>query len=97
VVRQGHGLRRSPARALRYTTAVRGCRFFYLPFEHAEDLVAQERCCTLFAEDAEALKYAEAHRDIIARFGRFPHRNAALGRTSTPEEMVFLAGPNSSF
>jgi uncharacterized protein (DUF924 family) len=72
-------------------------QFFYLPFEHAEDLAAQQRCCMLFTEDAEALKYAEAHRDIIARFGRFPHRNAALGRDSTPEETEFLAGPNSSF
>jgi uncharacterized protein (DUF924 family) len=72
-------------------------QFFYLPFEHAEDLAAQQRCCTLFADDAETLKYAEAHRDIIARFGRFPHRNVVLGRVSTPEETAFLAGPNSSF
>jgi uncharacterized protein (DUF924 family) len=72
-------------------------QFIYVPFEHAEDLGAQERCCALFAEDAELLKYAVAHRDIIARFGRFPHRNAALGRATTAEEEAFLQEPNSSF
>jgi uncharacterized protein (DUF924 family) len=74
-------------------------QFFYLPFEHAEDLAAQQRCIELFTACAndEGLKYAIAHRDIIARFGRFPHRNAALGRTTTAEEIEFLKGPNSSF
>jgi uncharacterized protein (DUF924 family) len=67
--------------------------FFYLPFEHAEDIALQARGVALF----EALgndgftRYAYLHRDIIARFGRFPHRNAALGRTSTPAETEFLA------
>jgi len=67
--------------------------FFYLPFEHAEDLAMQERCVTLFTNlgDAEYLKFALLHRDIIARFGRFPHRNAILGRKSTVEELQFLA------
>lgn len=67
--------------------------FFYLPFEHAEDLAMQERCVTLFTNlgDAEYLKFAILHRDIIARFGRFPHRNAILGRKSTVEELQFLA------
>jgi uncharacterized protein (DUF924 family) len=46
---------------------------------------------------AEWADFARRHRDLVARFGRFPHRNAALGRTSTPEETAFLAGPNSSF
>lgn len=66
--------------------------FFYLPFEHAEDLAAQERSLALFAllGDADSLKWARHHHDIIARFGRFPHRNAVLGRTSTPEELAFL-------
>ena len=66
--------------------------FVYLPFEHAEDMADQLeslRLCTALA-DAETLKYAQLHHDIIARFGRFPHRNAALGRVSTPEEQAFL-------
>ena len=67
--------------------------FFYMPFEHAEDLAAQEKCVTLFTNlgDAEYLKFAFLHRDIIAKFGRFPHRNAILGRKSTSEELAFLA------
>jgi uncharacterized protein (DUF924 family) len=67
--------------------------FFYMPLEHAEELSLQERSVTLFTNlgDADYLKYAVLHRDIIARFGRFPHRNAILGRKSTPEELEFLA------
>ncbi len=67
--------------------------FFYLPFEHAENVALQARCIALMETtgDAEFLKYAVLHRDIIVRFGRFPHRNAALGRTSTAEEVAFLA------
>lgn len=66
--------------------------FFYLPFEHAEDIADQDRCVALVAAlgDANYLKYAEAHRDVIRRFGRFPHRNRALGRDSTPEEQAWL-------
>ena len=66
--------------------------FFYLPFEHSEAIADQERCVALFRAtgDAEALKWAELHADIIRRFGRFPHRNAALGRATTPEEQAFL-------
>lgn len=73
--------------------------FLYLPFEHSEDPADQERAVALIAElgDAEWTRYAEQHRDIVARFGRFPHRNAALGRATTPEEAAFLQGPNSSF
>jgi uncharacterized protein (DUF924 family) len=77
--------------------------FFYLPFMHSEDLGDQERSVALFealaGRDANSsgLDYARRHRDIIARFGRFPHRNAALGRPSTPEEVAFLAEPGSSF
>jgi len=67
--------------------------FFYLPFEHSEDLKDQERSVALCQDlDAETLRYARIHYDIIARFGRFPHRNAALGRTTTPEEQAFLDG-----
>ena len=69
-------------------------RFFYLPFMHAENLEDQERCIALCraAADDEGLKYAELHADIIRRFGRFPHRNKILGRTTTPEEQAFLEG-----
>ena len=68
--------------------------FFYLPFEHAEDASLQARSMALFEAmgHAEYVKYAALHRDLIARFGRFPHRNRVLGRASTPEEEAFLAG-----
>ena len=68
--------------------------FFYLPFEHSEALADQERCITLnrASGDADALKWAELHADIIRRFGRFPHRNKVLGRVTTPEEQAFLDG-----
>jgi uncharacterized protein (DUF924 family) len=83
--------------------------FFYLPLEHAEDLQLQERSVKVFrnllaeapAEWREVcesfLDYAIRHRDIIARFGRFPHRNKVLGRLSTAEEEAFLKEPGSSF
>ncbi|KJV10039.1 membrane protein [Elstera litoralis] len=80
--------------------------FFYLPLEHAENLALQDRSVELMrqleAEAPELAKaqladYAERHRDVIARFGRFPHRNEILGRDSTPEEFQFLAEPGSSF
>lgn len=77
--------------------------FAYLPFEHSESLADQERACELtqaldaFEETRDAHRYAVLHRDIILRFGRFPHRNAILGRESTPEETEFLKGPGSSF
>jgi uncharacterized protein (DUF924 family) len=66
--------------------------FFYLPFEHSENLADQERCVALTEAtgDAEAVKWAKVHLEVIRRFGRFPHRNAALGRVSTPEEIAFL-------
>jgi uncharacterized protein (DUF924 family) len=78
-------------------------QFAYLPFEHSESLEDQERACALceplkaFPESADAHRYALAHRGIIRRFGRFPHRNVALGRESTPEEIEFLKLPGSSF
>jgi uncharacterized protein (DUF924 family) len=70
--------------------------FFYLPFEHSEDLADQDRSVALCEAEARRtgdendLKWARNHRDIIARFGRFPHRNRALGRETTPEEQAFL-------
>lgn len=73
--------------------------FLYLPFEHSEQAGEQVRCCALFAllEDPELLRYAQSHKDIIDRFGRFPHRNVILERVSTPEEIEFLKQPGSSF
>ena len=67
--------------------------FFYLPFEHSEEMAHQEYAMKLFGGigDDELMKYAVLHRDLIARFGRFPHRNAALGRESTQEEIDYLA------
>ena len=66
--------------------------FFYLPFEHSEDMDDQERSLALFQAlgDKQGLDYAILHRDIIARFGRFPHRNACLGRETTAQEQAFL-------
>jgi uncharacterized protein (DUF924 family) len=69
-------------------------RWLYMPFMHSEDLADQERSVDLFtrSEIAESVPFAVDHADIIRRFGRFPHRNAILGRQTTPEEAVFLAG-----
>ena len=78
--------------------------FAYLPFEHAESLAAQERsvaCFEALATEwpgaADYLDYARRHLAVIARFGRFPHRNEILGRQSTPEELAFLREPGSRF
>ena len=72
--------------------------FIYLPFEHSEDLADQDQSVRLFTALGEDMtRYAEDHRDVIRRFGRFPHRNAALGRTSTPEELAYLAQPDAGF
>jgi uncharacterized protein (DUF924 family) len=78
-------------------------QFLYLPLEHSESLADQKRCLELmreiavFPETADLPKWAQAHLDIIRRFGRFPHRNAALGRESTAAEIAFLREPGSSF
>ena len=83
--------------------------FLYMPLMHSEDLADQDRCVSLFSalvSEAESgmqelfdaqLKYSKQHRDIIKRFGRFPHRNEVLGRDSTDEEKSFLSQPGSSF
>jgi uncharacterized protein (DUF924 family) len=78
--------------------------FVYLPFEHAETLAQQDRAVELMAplahEDSsmqDVLDYALRHREVIQRFGRFPHRNEALGRASTAEEVEFLQQPGSGF
>ncbi len=73
--------------------------FAYLPFEHSEDLAHQNYAVDLITAlgDPSTTDYAIRHRDVIEQFGRFPHRNDFLGRTSTPEEVEFLKLPNSSF
>lgn len=77
--------------------------FIYCPFEHSENLEDQNCSVALFQQlsddpdSAEAIDYAIRHREVIARFGRFPHRNEILERVSTPEELEFLQQPGSSF
>jgi uncharacterized protein (DUF924 family) len=87
--------------------------FVYMPFEHAEDMAMQEQAVALFTRMANAdgvtapaavskgiagmLDFAVRHREVIRRFGRFPHRNAILGRSSTPEEVEYLKQPGSGF
>lgn len=83
--------------------------FSYLPLEHAEDMALQQRsvalfealCCEAAAEQRvrfeEFFDYARQHHDVIARFGRFPHRNAVLGRMNTPDEVHYLAQSNAGF
>ena len=83
--------------------------FFYLPFEHSEELADQDRSVSLCRELVTSVPiahreafagffdYAVKHRDVIKQFGRFPHRNQILGRTSTSEEQAFLEKPGSSF
>ncbi|UPY38214.1 DUF924 family protein [Sediminicoccus sp. KRV36] len=80
--------------------------FLYLPFEHAEAMEAQNLSVALFeglrdspahAAPGKSIVYAWAHRAVIARFGRFPHRNAILGRASTPAELAYLAQPGAGF
>jgi uncharacterized protein (DUF924 family) len=78
--------------------------FLYLPFEHAEDLALQDQAVALFEALAaespgfgEYLDYARKHREVVARFGRFPHRNEALGRVSSADEEAFLRQPGSRF
>ena len=77
-------------------------QFFYMPLMHAEDVALQDRCLEVFQRlvdegGADVMGYARSHRDIVARFGRFPHRNALLSRASTAEELAFLTQPGSSF
>ena len=73
--------------------------FLYLPFMHGEALADQERSVRLFQQAGleESLRFARHHHDLIRRFGRFPHRNAILGRVSTPEEQAYLAQPGAGF
>jgi uncharacterized protein (DUF924 family) len=83
---------RALARGLDLKTDEMMRQFFYLPFMHSELVADQERCVGLYQAlgDAEQLRYALTHRDIVAKFGRFPHRNHALGRDTTAAELEFL-------
>lgn len=106
---EGDALALSAARKLVETGAYRDLApvqrsFAFMPFEHAEEPRAQEQAVELFTElahetgkYANSLDYAHRHRGVIARFGRFPHRNAILGRASTPEEAEYLRQPGSGF
>jgi uncharacterized protein (DUF924 family) len=92
----GHALARGFDQGLDQTRRL----FLYLPLEHSEALADQELCCDLTAaldETPEWHDYAVKHRDVIARFGRFPHRNAVLGRQTTAAEAAFLAEEGSAF
>jgi uncharacterized protein (DUF924 family) len=105
----GDALALAAARRLVQSGADRGLpgvmrQFVYLPFEHAEDMAMQHESMRLFsdlARDEPALadlpEWARKHMDIVARFGRYPHRNALLGRASTPDEIEFLQQPGSGF
>ena len=90
-------------RGLDRTLDAFGRWFLYLPFEHAEDRGAQARSLALYGALAKEtglaapLEWAQKHADVIARFGRYPHRNVLLGRVSTPEELAFLETPGSRF
>ena len=83
--------------------------FLYMPYMHSEDIDMQDRSVALFTELAAnapselrgsmvaAVQYAEKHHEVVARYGRFPHRNTVLGRESTPEEIAFISQPGSGF
>ncbi len=88
-IRRGQDLRLVPERRV----------FLYMPFEHSEDLVDQHFCVALMGAlpNREPVEWAHRHLDLIERFGRFPHRNAVLGRPSTPEEAAYLAEPGAGF
>ena len=87
---------RSIARGLDRAVFEAGRKFFYLPYMHSEDLADQDRCLELWGvslpNDELGLYHARKHREVIAQFGRFPYRNAALGRETTADEEAFLSG-----
>lgn len=76
-------------------------RFLYLPFEHSESLADQQKSVALFEaireDDPQGYDYARKHLEVIEIYGRFPHRNAILGRENTPEEDAYLAQPGAGF
>ena len=79
--------------------AIEKRQFLLMPLMHSEDIEVQDRSIGIYERyaDRDTLEYAKQHRDVIARFGRFPHRNAVLGRASTPEEVKFIQTPGSAF
>jgi len=90
---------RSVDRGYILTTQASHRHFMLMPMMHSEDLTIQNKSLVLFQKytNAKTYEFAVKHRDIIAQFGRFPHRNKSLGRPSTPEEEAFLILPGSSF
>lgn len=91
--------RRAVALGDHVSSSPQRCLFLFLPFEHSEDLADQRMCGALYRALGNDYwtGFADQHRVIIERFGRFPHRNAILGRDSSAEEIAFLQEPNSSF
>lgn len=91
--------REGVAKAFDHQIAAERRRFFYMPFMHAEDAHAQAECIRLMeaAGDAESARFARDHADVIDRFGRFPSRNGALKRSSTPEEVDYLSQPDAGW
>ncbi|RTQ99360.1 DUF924 family protein [Halomonas nitroreducens] len=87
------------ARGVDAELAVRERAFLYMPYMHSESLVIHDAALRLFDQPGleDNLRVEQRHREILSRFGRYPHRNAVLGRSSTPEELAFLEGPGSSF
>lgn len=87
------------ATGLCHTLAPARRAFIYMPYMHSESLRIHDEAMKLFAEPGleNNMTFEIRHKEIIARFGRYPHRNAILGRESTPEELVFLQMPGSSF
>jgi len=81
------------------TLTAQQCAFMYMPFMHSESLIIQEVAQELFShpELAQQLEYQKRHVDVLKRFGRYPHRNAILGRSSTPQELAFLAATPVGF
>ena len=75
------------------------CTFLYMPFQHIEDAAVQNRSVALYTKlgNPDTIAYSEAHRDVIGRYGRFPHRNTILGRVSTADEEEYLAQPDAGF
>lgn len=87
------------AAELDHELSPRRCQFLYMPFQHSEDAAMQARSVALYEKLGleNALDFARRHKDVIDRFGRFPHRNRVLGRASTDAELAYLAEPGSGF
>ena len=90
---------RAIGRGLDQSMTITRRKFLYMPFQHSESVTDQRRSIDLFAslDDPDTLEFAERHRRVVERFGRFPHRNGVLGRDSTPEELAFLASDEAPY